>query len=100
MTTRDRLAGRVAIVTGAGRGLGAEISRWLAAAGTSLALCSRSLDEVTALAAELATTGADVLAEACDVADATAVAEFVRHTERRFGRIDVAVANAGILGPV
>lgn len=94
------LAGRVAFVTGAGRGIGRNMARWLAAAGAAVVICARSRGDVDALADELRSFGVHVLAEPCDVSDAAAVQKLVDHATGEFGGIDLAVANAGILGPV
>ena len=79
--------GRVAFVTGASRGIGAAVARRLHEAGASLGLASRSGDDL----------GLDgVVATACDVRDRAQVEAAVAATVERFGRLDVAVANAGV----
>src|SRR5262249_39177422 len=91
----------VHFVTGAGRGIGATIAGWLAEGGARLVICSRTAEELAAVAAGLRERfGADVVARVCDVVDPTAVTALVGETIDRFGRIDVAVANAAVLGPV
>jgi 3-oxoacyl-[acyl-carrier protein] reductase len=89
--------GRVALVTGASRGIGRAIAVDLARGGADLAIVGR--DEAalaeTAAAAQAARAGTRVLTIAADVADAAAVDAFVAKTLADFGRIDVAVANAG-----
>jgi NADP-dependent 3-hydroxy acid dehydrogenase YdfG len=81
------LEGKVAVVTGASRGIGAAVARALAAEGVALGLASRSGDDL----------GLDrVLARPCDVRNRAAVQELVDETAQRFGRLDILVANAGV----
>ena len=83
-----RLAGRAAIVTGAGRGIGAAIVRRLMEEGAQVA--ALDLDQ-----AQAASSGA-TLALACNVADSASVAAAVKAARAAFGRLDIAVNNAGI----
>ena len=83
-----RLTGRAAIVTGAGRGIGAAIVARLMADGAQVA----ALD----LTAEAAAESGATLALACNVADSASVAAAVKTAREAFGRLDIAVANAGI----
>lgn len=97
------LSGRVAIVTGGSRGIGAAIVRRLAGDGASVAFTYQSSsDAARALADELSTPEAPVVAIACDQADRAAVVAMVRSVHGRFGRLDILVNNAGvmILGPI
>ncbi len=94
------LHGRVALVTGAGRGIGREMAGWFAEAGASLVVCARTTDGIRALATELEQRGTRVLAAPCDVSRPGEVEHLVQSALDRFGRIDVAVANAAVLGPV
>ncbi|MGH3134847.1 MAG: SDR family NAD(P)-dependent oxidoreductase [Gaiellaceae bacterium] len=86
----DRLEG-VALVTGAGRGIGASIARELAEAGMRVAVTARSADQVEAVAGEIGG-----LSLAGDVSRQDDVAEWMRTTEAELGPIDLLVANAGI----
>ena len=93
------LQGRVALVTGASRGLGQAIARELAAEGASVAIVARRRDALERAAAEIeATIGAGrgrVVPVAGDVGDAAAVAGFVGEVTSTLGPIDILVANAG-----
>ena len=85
------LDGQVALVTGGGRGIGANIARELAAAGMRVAVSARTREQVEAVAGEIGG-----LAVEADVTDAAAVERLVREVEGELGPIDVLVANAGI----
>jgi 3-oxoacyl-[acyl-carrier protein] reductase len=82
-----RLEGKVAVVTGASRGIGAAVARSLAQHGVRLGLASRS-------GADLGL--ADAVAQQCDVRDAAQVDALVAATVERFGKLDILVANAGV----
>ena len=73
----DPLAGRVALVTGAGRGIGRDIARWLADAGADVVVCARTPDGIAAVADEIRAAGRRVIAVVCDVADPDAVSAMV-----------------------
>ena len=90
-----KLAGKVAVVTGANQGIGKGIARALAAEGCRLALCARNGDKLAAVAAELAADGVEVLAQATDVSDEAQVVAFFEAITQRFGRVDILVNNAG-----
>jgi NAD(P)-dependent dehydrogenase (short-subunit alcohol dehydrogenase family) len=88
------LAGRVALVTGASRGIGAACARALLAAGAQVTIAARDQRALSTLAEGL-DAGARVLAVAADVTDAGALLRLVTATVERFGRLDAAVNNAG-----
>jgi NAD(P)-dependent dehydrogenase (short-subunit alcohol dehydrogenase family) len=90
------LKGRVAIVTGASRGLGKEAAEGLAEAGAKIVLAARREQWLGPTAKEFRKRGFDCLACVCDVADDAQVRELVSKTLERFGRIDILVNNAGI----
>jgi NAD(P)-dependent dehydrogenase (short-subunit alcohol dehydrogenase family) len=96
MVTYD-VSGRVALVTGAARGIGYETARLLHARGASVALVDLDPDSVEAAAAQIG--GDRTLAASADVTDASAVEAAVAETVDRFGGLDIVVANAGIAPP-
>ena len=85
----------VALITGGGRGIGANIARDLAAAGMRVAVGARSVDQVEAVAADI-----DGLALELDVMSRESIEAAVARTESELGPIDLLVANAGISGPM
>ena len=87
----DRLDGQVVLVTGGGRGIGANIARELASAGARVAVAARTRAQVEHVAREIG----GVPLEA-DVSDRTSVDRMVVQTESELGPIDLLVANAGI----
>ncbi len=91
------IAGRVALVTAASKGLGRASAVALAAEGAKVAICARGADSLADAEAELAglTGPADVLAVQADVTEPGAPARLVAATVERFGRLDIVVANAG-----
>jgi NAD(P)-dependent dehydrogenase (short-subunit alcohol dehydrogenase family) len=97
----DELAGRVCVVTGAGRGIGAAIAEAFVAQGARVAILERDAALGEQTAARLAAGGADVRAYVVDVAQERAVIESAERVVEHFGRVDVLVNNAGIgrLGP-
>ena len=91
-----KLEGKVAIVTGASRGIGAAIAKKLAADGASVALCARNLAACEATAEEVRKLGVEAMAMAVDVADAAQVDACVKAVLEKFGRVDIMVNNAGV----
>ena len=95
--SRD-LDGRIGVITGAGRGIGREIARGLAAEGMSLLLLARTGAQVRELAEELSSSyGGKMLPAAADVCDPAAVQRVVAHAEQLLGTVDVLVNNAAII---
>ena len=93
------LAGQVAIVTGASRGIGEGIARAFAREGASLVLAARDAELLEATADELRAGGGDVMAVATDVGDESQVKALFEKTSARYGRLDLLVNNAGISRP-
>lgn len=91
---RFRLDGRVAIVTGASKGIGAAIARTLAEAGASVVVSSRKQESVDAVAVEIAAAGGTAVGVAAHAGKAEDLARLVATTVERFGKIDVVVNNA------
>jgi 3-hydroxybutyrate dehydrogenase len=95
-TGSKRLAGKVAIVTGAGAGIGMEIATKFATEGAAVCIADINGDAAAAVAQELAAGGAAAFGAAMDVTDEHAVNAVVGDVANRFGHIDILVANAGI----
>ncbi len=94
-SSRRRLEGKVALVTGVSSGIGAELMRELARRGAAVAGCARREDRLQALRAELEGLGAEVLLVPADVTSDDDVSSLVAQVLGRFGRVDYVVANAG-----
>ena len=93
----QELAGRVALVTGAGRNIGRAIALALADAGAAVVINARSnLREAEAVAGEIERAGGKAFAVTADVVDAAAVQKMVDAAAARFGRIDILVNNAAV----
>jgi NAD(P)-dependent dehydrogenase (short-subunit alcohol dehydrogenase family) len=90
------LSGKVAIVTGAGRGMGYHIALALARYGADLVVCSRTLSELEKVAAEIETLGRRVLIQKMDVTNIPEIHSMVEAAMKTFGRIDLLVNNAGL----
>src|SRR5690606_5539905 len=88
------LTGKVAVVTGASRGIGAAIARGLAASGAQVVLASRKLEGVAAVAAEIEAAGGEALPVACHVGEDAARAALIEAALARFGKVDVLVNDA------
>ncbi len=96
------LTGKVALVTGASRGLGFLLAAELLRQGCRVAICARDEPELQRAREALERGGGEVLAVACDVSDRAAVEALVARTAEHFRGLDVLVLNAGIIqvGPV
>lgn len=94
------LSGRIALITGAGRGIGEAIARTLATAGAGVVVAARSSPEVEAVAADLRGRGQRAEAVTCDVTQAEQVRATVAATIERLGALDILVCNAGLAASV
>jgi NAD(P)-dependent dehydrogenase (short-subunit alcohol dehydrogenase family) len=94
------LAGRVAMITGPAKGMGAAITRAFAAEGSRLALIGRDIAAIEMLAEEERGKGGEAIVLACDLTDAAQCEEAAHATKDHFGRIDILVNVAGGSGPI
>ena len=97
--TDPSLRGKVAIVTGASRGIGAATARAFVDAGAAVALAARSEHELTELAAAISAAGGRAIAVPTDVGNADAIRQLVERTVETFGTLDLAFNNAAGGGP-
>ena len=95
----NRLEGKVALITGGGRGIGGAIARRFASEGAAVMLAATKREPLAATAAEIQKAGGRAATVIADVADEGAVKAMVAATIAGFGRLDVLVSNAGIGGP-
>ena len=95
-----RLENRVAIITGAGRGIGQAIALAYAKEGGRVALAARTLSELQETASQAESLGAATCVIPTDISDQVQVDEMVRQTLDRFSTVDILVNSAGVPGPV
>ena len=96
MASKFDLRGKVAVVTGASKGIGKSIARGLAECGARVVVSSRKQEAVNGVAAEFAAAGLEALGIACHVGDAGQRATLIEKTLEAFGQIDILVNNAAI----
>lgn len=90
------LSGRVALITGASSGLGAQFARTLARAGAAVVLCARRVEKLKDLRAQIEGEGGDAHVIALDVTDLDSIKSAVAHAETEVGSIDILVNNSGV----
>lgn len=98
MSENGRLDGRVAVITGASKGLGRAMAVTFAEAGAKVVVNSRSEESIRPVAEEVENAGGEVLAVAADVSTPEGAKRLADEAARKFGGIDVLVNNAGLLG--
>jgi NAD(P)-dependent dehydrogenase (short-subunit alcohol dehydrogenase family) len=94
------LAGRVAIITGAGQGIGRVFAKEFAAAGAIPIIAERNTERAEAVAAEIAAAGGRARAIPTDVADPDSVATMAKAVEAEFGRVDILINNAAVFSTI
>src|SRR5271165_2419066 len=92
------LGGQAAVITGAGRGIGAAIARKLSSLGAAAVLCGRSRNALESCAQAITQAGGEAEVVQCDVTSLQSVEAAARQVETSFGRVDILVNNAGIGG--
>jgi NAD(P)-dependent dehydrogenase (short-subunit alcohol dehydrogenase family) len=97
--TQQRLKGKVALITGASRGIGLAIAQALASEGCHLVLTGRTIGTLEKTARKLSSGKVRVLAKLCDVRDPHAVRALAHTIQKQFPRLDILINNAGIAHP-
>src|SRR5580693_2288222 len=95
---KSTLAGQVAVITGAGRGIGAAIAAKLARLGATAVLCGRTRESLQSTADAISKAGGQAKPLPCDVTDLRSVEAAAAQVEKTLGRIDILVNNAGVGG--
>ncbi len=96
--SENPLVGQIAVITGAGRGIGAAIARALASLGATVVLCGRTRAHLEKTATTIAQAGNRAETLECDVTLLASVEALAKQVDGKFGRVDVLVNNAGIAG--
>lgn len=98
-SSQPRLAGKVALITGASNGVGAATAKRFAQEGACVALCARNTEQLSAVAADIEAAGGQALVVVADITQEDSVASTVAKTVERFGGLDILVNNANALTP-
>jgi 3-oxoacyl-[acyl-carrier protein] reductase len=93
---KNAVSGQVAVVTGAGRGIGAAIAEKLASLGATVVLCGRTEKPLRDTASRISANAGNAQVKTCDVGNLDSVQEFADWVSKTLGRVDVLVNNAGI----
>ena len=96
MTKRFSLAGKYAVVTGASRGIGFAVTKWLAEAGADIAVCARKEENLAEIAQTVRSLGRKAVLIGADVAESDSASVIIDRAAQEFGSIDILVNNAGI----
>jgi 2-deoxy-D-gluconate 3-dehydrogenase len=99
LPTEFDLSGKVALVTGAGRGIGYHIAIALAKYGADIVVCSRTVSELEKVSTEIENLGRKTLIQSLDIMDIKSIPTIVDNSMKTFGHIDILVNNAGINRP-
>src|ERR1041385_4903675 len=103
MKEQGSLHGRIALVTGAGRGIGAAIGRKLASLGATVVLCGRTLKHLELTASAISSSGGNAVPMQCDVTSLESVQTTASNVEQKYHSLDILVNNAGVgsfVGPL
>ena len=92
-----KLKDKIALITGAGRGIGKAVALRYAREGAKLAICARTASEIEETAGEIEAAGVECLALECDVSQEEPVLRLIGDVDKRFGGIDVLINNAGVM---
>lgn len=93
------LEGKVAMISGASKGLGAALARRFAEEGAAVSLCARGSEALAEVCADIGDRTAGCVAVPCDISEEAEVARWVERTREELGPVDVLVNNASVLGP-
>src|SRR5438552_18511611 len=95
---KQRLKNKIALITGASRGIGAAVAKRFAQEGAQLILLARSLADLEKVDNEIQKYGVPALLVPFDLTDLPRIDDFAKSIAERFGRLDILIGNAGILG--
>ncbi len=99
-SVKYHLEGKVALITGASRGIGAATARLFAQERATVVLASRSEEEMARIVEEIRANGGEVMAVKTDVAEAASVETLIKRTVDAYGRLDIAAIGGGDRGSV